>query len=106
MTCNTTIPSTSKTLYNLAVNKSFHYSYIQIEFNDQKEIIINMFSVYVVSMLEDINHPAFIQEWKLNIDAAAYEINIDGNLSKPSENKLIQFSGFLFSPLRKILPIF
>ena len=28
-------------------------------------------------MLQDINHPALLQEWKINIDAAAYEEHID-----------------------------
>ena len=28
-----------------------------------------------------------LQEWKLNLDAAAYKFNIDANLYKPSKNK-------------------
>ena len=36
-------------------------------------MIINIVSEYVVPRLKDINHPEFIQEWKLNIDAIAYE---------------------------------
>ena len=36
MTCINTIPSTSNTLKNLAVNKKFHSSYIKIEFNDKQ----------------------------------------------------------------------
>ena len=40
-------------------------------------------------MLNDINHPAFLQEWKLNIDAAAYEKQIDANVYKPSVKKEI-----------------
>ena len=36
MICSTTIPSTSNTLKNLAVNKSFHSFYIQREYNDKK----------------------------------------------------------------------
>ena len=71
MTCTTTIPSTSNTLNKLAVNKIFHYSYIQREFNDKKDIIINIFSAYVEPLLKYINHPEFIQEWKLNLDASA-----------------------------------
>ena len=66
-----------------------------------------------VPLLEYINHPELLQEWKLNLYAAAYERNIDANMSKPSlKNKLIvmiatcndqsklkiRFSGFLFSP--------
>ena len=44
----------------------------------------------VVPLLKDINRPALLQDQKLNIDAAAYETNIDANMSKPSDkNKLI-----------------
>ena len=64
------------------VNKRFNSYYIRKEFNDQKEIIINIFSAYVVSLLKYINHPELIQEWKLNIDAEVYKRNIDSNLSE------------------------
>ena len=73
MTCINKIPSTSNTLNNLVVNASFHSSYIQREFNDKNRMIINIFSAYVVPLLKDVNHPAFPQEWKLNIDGAVYE---------------------------------
>ena len=32
-----------------------------------------IFSTYVESLLNYINHPALIQEWKLNLDAPACE---------------------------------
>ena len=51
---------------------------------------MNIFSAYVVLLLKYINHPSLLQEWKLNLDAAAYENFIDANMSKPSDkNKLI-----------------
>ena len=75
------ITSTSNTLKNLVVNKSLHSSYIQTELNDEKEMIINILSEYVVPLLKYINHPALLQELKLNIDAATYEKNIDANMS-------------------------
>ena len=50
-------------------------------------MIINIFSAYVVLLLKDINHPALLQEWKLNIDASEYERNIDANMSKLSDEK-------------------
>ena len=50
-------------------------------------MIINIFSAYVVPRLKDINHPALIQEWKLNLDASAYEKNIDAKMSKTSDKK-------------------
>ena len=87
MICSTKIPSTSNTLQNLAVNTSFHSSYIQKKFNDKKEDIINIFSAYVEPLIKYINHPALLQEWRLNPDAAEYERNIDANLYKPSEKK-------------------
>ena len=53
------------------------------------KMIINICGAYVVPLLKFINHPEFIQEWKLNLDAAAYEKNIDAKLSKPSDKKEI-----------------
>ena len=50
-------------------------------------MIINTFSAYVVPLLKYINHPALLQKWKPNLDAASYEKNIDANMSKPSKNK-------------------
>ena len=83
-----TIPSTSKTLQNLVVNKSLHSSYIKTELNDKNKTIINIFSTNVEPLLKYINHPELFQEWKLVLDAAEYEINIDTNMSKPSDKKL------------------
>ena len=85
MICSTKINSTSNTLKNLVVNTSFQSSYIQIEFNNRKEEIINIFSAYVEPLIKEINHPELLQEWKLNLDAAEYKRNIDANLYKTSE---------------------
>ena len=52
MICYTTIPFTSNTLNNLLVNASFHSSYIQKEFTDKKEEIINIFSAYVEPLIK------------------------------------------------------
>ena len=85
--CSTTIPSTSNTLKNLSVNKSFHSSYIQRKYNYKKETIINTFSEYVEPLLKYINNPALFQECKLNLDAAEYKRNIGANLYMPSEKE-------------------
>ena len=50
-------------------------------------MIINIFSAYAVTLLKYINHPEFLQEQKLNPDAAAHERNIYSNMSKPSDKK-------------------
>ena len=73
MICSTTIPSTSSTLENLLVNANSHSSFTNKELNDKKEKIIYIFSVYVAPQIKIIHHPALLQEWKLNIDAAEYE---------------------------------
>ena len=53
-------------------------------------MIINIFSSYVVPLLKDINHPALLQEWKVNLDSAAYEkIMILMCLKLLIKNKLI-----------------
>ena len=73
----------------MLVNASSHSSYIQIEFNDKKEEIINISSAYVAPLINEIHHPAFLQEWRLNIDAAEYVQKIDAHLYKPFEKKKI-----------------
>ena len=40
-------------------------------------------------MLNNINNPTLIQEWKLNLDAAAYEKRIYSDVYKPSYKKEI-----------------
>ena len=70
MLCFTTIPSTSNTLNNLVVNSNYHSSYTTQEFNTKKEQIITVFNTYVKPQIKGINYPEFLQEWKINIDAA------------------------------------
>ena len=41
------IPSTSNTLKKLLLHKSLHYSYIQTEYNDKKEITNSTLTAYV-----------------------------------------------------------
>ena len=51
----------------------------------KKEETTNIFSAYVDPEIQEIYHPALIQEWRLNIDAVEYESRIDANPYKPSE---------------------
>ena len=57
--------------------------YIQTKYNEKEESINNMFSTYVEPLLNDINNPSLLQEWKLNIDDAVYENQIYDNVYKP-----------------------
>ena len=71
------------------LHKSLHYSYIQTKYNYKEEIKNNTFIKYFEPLLNYINHPALIQEWKLNLDVASYEHKIDSNVYKPSAIKEI-----------------
>ena len=88
MNCINTITSTSNTLKNFLLNKISHSSYIKKIFNEKEEIINTIFSSYVEPLLKNINHPALLQERKLNLDAASYEKN-DANAYKPSAKREI-----------------
>ena len=84
MTCINTISSTSNTLKKLLLHKSLNNSYIQTEYNDKEEILNNTIITYVEPVLNYINCYTLIQEWKINLDAAAYEKKIDANVYKLS----------------------
>ena len=76
MLCHTTITSISSTLKNLYIGKDYHSFYSTENYNDQTEAMYRLFSTYTTQKIKEIYHPAIIQEWKLNIDAAEYEKNI------------------------------
>ena len=84
MICINTITSASNTLKRLLLHKTLYYSYIQNIYNDKELIINNTFITYLEPLLDDINNHALIQEWKINIDAVAYENKIYANVYKPS----------------------
>ena len=73
MLCYTTITSTSNILKNLVNSSNYHSSYSTEKFNTENEQMSRLFSKYVTPQIKEINHPAFIQEWKLNIYATEYE---------------------------------
>ena len=50
--------------------------------NKWKEID-NLFLEYLVIIVEDLDHPTLIEEWKQNIDADSYEKNINQDVKLP-----------------------
>ena len=76
-----------------------------------------LFSTHITPQIKEIYHPAIIQEWKLNIDAAEYEkktilthvtstkkkiiVKMNSNTSLSQLNRLC--NGFLFLKLWNIL---
>ena len=73
MLFRTTITSTSSTLKNLYIGTQYHSLYSTDNYNDQTEEMDRLFRTYITLQMKEIYHPAIIQEWKLNIDAAEYE---------------------------------
>ena len=72
-----------------------------------------IFNTYVTPQIKEINHPAFLQEWKLNLDVAEYEKNMKANMYQLSkkqkfnrvanhkhwpESVILNSSGLLFLP--------
>ena len=49
--------------------------------------MITIISTYVTPQIKEINHPALLQEWKLNLDAAKYEKYMKANMYEPSEKE-------------------
>ena len=49
----------------------------------------NIFNKYVTPQIKEINHPEIIQERKLNIGAAEYEINMAKKYKPSGKTKLI-----------------
>ena len=72
MTYITTILSISNNLKKLLFHSSLNSSCIQTKYNNKEEIVNNTFITYAEPLLNDINNPALIQEWKLNIGSAEY----------------------------------
>ena len=51
--------------------------------------MITILSTYVTPQIKEIHHPALLQEWKINLDAAEYEKYMKSKMYKPYEKNLI-----------------
>ena len=61
-TCTMEITSTSNTRKQLFLQSDLHSSSITTIYNGKEEIINNIYSTYVEPLINDINHPALVQE--------------------------------------------
>ena len=75
MTSTTEILYLPNTLNKLLLQYDLHSSYNQTKYIGEEEIMHNIFSKYLELLLNYINHSALLKEWKINIDAPAYENN-------------------------------
>ena len=55
-----------------------HFIYKQDYYEDKLKEIDDLFIEYLFPIMNNLDRPAFIEEWKQNLDAADYE-----NKSKP-----------------------
>ena len=64
-----------------------HFIYKQKFYHDKQDEIDILFDEYNIPLLNDIDHTANIEEWKRNIDAAAYEFILKKRVKLPSKKK-------------------
>ena len=64
-------------------------TYKQDFYNTKHKEIDDLFLEYLVPVMKDLEHPAFIKEWIQNLDAAAYKNNIYQDEKLPSTKKKI-----------------
>ena len=73
ISCTMETRSISNTFNKLLLQSDLHPTYIQTIYNGEEERINKNVSTYVEPLLNDINHPALVQYWKLNMDVTGYE---------------------------------
>ena len=67
------ISSVENTIKKLHIQNNMHLIYKQDFYKYKKREIDELFIEYLVTIMEDLDHPMLIEECKQNIDAAAYE---------------------------------
>ena len=87
MACYTAIFSIVNTLKKSHIQSNLYTVYKQNLYNNKRDKSDENFYQYYLPLLKDINHPVLIQEWKKNIDAAAYEKNLNKEIYLPSKTK-------------------
>ena len=69
-----------------------HLIYKQNYNKDNQEEIDDIFIEYFVPIVDYLDHPALIEEWKQIIDAADHENNLNQDVKIPSGNKQIDLN--------------
>ena len=63
----------SKHHQTLHIQKNMHLVYKQDLYKDKQKEIDELFIEYLFPIMDDIGHLELIEEWKQNLDSAAYE---------------------------------
>ena len=77
MAKTTAISSVSKTINKLHIQSNLHLIYKQKLYHYKHDKINELFDEYHIPLLNYIHHLALIEEYKRNIDDAAYENNLN-----------------------------
>ena len=68
----TKVSSVANTI-KIAYSENMHLIYKQEFYKEKQKEIYDLFIEYLVPTMEDIDHPALIEERKQNLDADTYE---------------------------------
>ena len=71
------IPSATNTSKIITICNRFHTEFSSTYYNDKGDAFIYIFGQYIKPYMKEMDHPAFIQEWKLNLETAAYLKNLE-----------------------------
>ena len=80
------------------IQSDLHLIYKQNFYNDKQKEINEFFGKYHFPLIDYLDHPALIEEWKQNIDAAAYEKYLNRDLKLPSKEKVDRHDNIDYCP--------
>ena len=95
MAYTTAISSAENTIKILQIQYPLNFVYQQIFYHDKQKEMNALFDKYQISLFKNIDHLALIQEWKQNLDAAAYEKNVHQEIKIPPKKKEINCHGIM-----------
>ena len=83
----TEIYSVTNTTKKLHIQSDLHLVYKQNFYHDKEKEMYELFDEYHIPLLKDIDHPELIQQWRRNLDAAAYEKDLNKGIKIPPKKK-------------------
>ena len=89
MACYRAIPSVANTFKSIFICYSFYTDFVSTYYNDRVDVFRLIFAEYIEPYMKEIDHPALIQEWKLNLDTATYKNKLYSKEKLPSNRKEI-----------------
>ena len=72
MACYSAIPYAANTLKSITICYRFHTEFSSVYYIYKGYASRYLFGKYVKTYMKKIYHPKLVQEWKLNLDTAAY----------------------------------